>query len=353
MLRHGGGNRPPRFTDALLMATAHSTLTQTPALSDIRSRPECALKGVPMRRLLLVTILIGFCAAGTAAAAEWKVPGHFATIQDAVDSPKVKAGDTIIVRPGKHAGALLTKSLEIRGQGAAVINTGRLHPQSGKTEGFRLMPGSDGSTISNLTFEVGLGVISGEAVNNVTVVQNRFFNAYQAITNWGGSGWDISHNEIVDLETACGGGIGILIGDWQFIPSGVVDNLVAHNKVSGVLHVAPEDCGDYSGAGIVIYADFRNVGEGAVALAYNRVIKNKVSVVSDNPLLVDINAFEMTDTRHEVGVIHDNAIGFNDFRGTANQTALSPGLGEANLISRNFGENRGHGLHPGVFRPER
>ena len=89
----------------------------------------------------------------------------------------------------------------------------------------------------------------------------------------------------------------------------------------------------------------------AVALAYNRVIKNKVSIVSDNPALVDINAFELTDTSHELGVIYENAIGFNDFRGTASQIALSPpGLAGVNLISRNFGNNRGHGLHPSVFR---
>jgi hypothetical protein len=39
-----------------------------------------------------------------------------------------------------------------------------------------------------------LAIINGEAVNNVTVVQNRFLNANQAVTNWGGSGWGISRN---------------------------------------------------------------------------------------------------------------------------------------------------------------
>ena len=306
-----------------------------------------------MRRPLFVLILAGFCAANTATAAEWRVPGDFATIQAAIDSPSVVAGDVILVGPGPHAGAFVTKSVEIRGEGGAVINSGPLH-DSGKMQGFRLKAGSQGTTISHLTFEVGLAIINGAAVNNVTVVQNRFLNAYQAVSNWGGSGWDISHNDIVDLETACGGGIGILIGDWQATLSGVLDNLVAHNKISGTLHVSDGDCGGYAGAGIVIYADFRWGAPGAVALAYNRVIKNKVSVVSDNPGLVDINAFEMTDTRHELGVIYENAIGFNDFRGTASQIDLSPPeLAGVNLISRNFGNNRGHGLHPSVFRPDR
>jgi hypothetical protein len=309
-----------------------------------------------MRRVLFVTtlaVILAASAANTAIAAEWRVPGHFATIQEAIDSPDVQAGDLILVGPGPHAGALVTKSVEIRGSGGAVINTGPPHG-SGKTQGFRLLAGSHGTTISHLTFEVGLAIINGGAVNNVTVVQNRFLNAYQAVTNWGGSGWDISHNDIVNLETACGGGIGVLIGDYARKASGVVDNLVAHNKISGVLRVAPGDCGGYSGAGIVIFADFRPDGQvdpGAVALAYNRVIKNRVAIASDNPSLVDVNAFELTDTRHLPGVIYENAIGFNDFRGTASQIHLSPlALGEVNVISRNFGSNRGHGLHPSVFR---
>ena len=307
-----------------------------------------------MRRLLFAVSLVALLAFGTAPSAiasEWRVPGDFATIQEAVDSPGVSAGDVIIVGPGFHAGALLTKSVEIRGEGGALINTGPLH-SSGKAQGFRLLAGSQGTTISHLTFQVDLAIINGGAVNNVTVSHNRFLNANQAVTNWGGSGWDISHNEIVDLQTDCGGGIGVLIGDYNANQSGVFDNLVAHNRISGTLRVAPGDCGGYAGAGIVIYADFREPdGLGAVALAYNRVTKNKVAVVSDNPELVDINAFEMTDTRHEPGVIFENAVGFNDFRGTASQIDLSPPeLAGVNLLSRNLGTNRGHGLHPSVFR---
>ncbi len=59
----------------------------------------------------------------------------------------------------------------------------------------------------------------------------------------------------------------------------------------------------------------------------------------------------MTDTRGTSVVIHDNAVGFNDFRGTAIQIDLTPdNLGQSNDISRNLGENRGHGLHPSVFK---
>jgi hypothetical protein len=51
-------------------------------------------------------------------------------------------------------------------------------------------------------------------------------------------------------------------------------------------------------------------------------------------------------------VIFDNAIGFNDFRGMELQIYLTPeDLGNYNDISRNLGDNRGHGLHPSVFGP--
>jgi hypothetical protein len=112
------------------------------------------------------------------------------------------------------------------------------------------------TTNSHLTFQVDLAIISGASVNNVTVSHNRFLHANQAVTNWGGSGWDISHNEIVDLQTDCGGGIGIFIGDWQATPSGVVDNLVAHNRISGTLHVAPgvRDAYDFRLGDLVVRA---------------------------------------------------------------------------------------------------
>ena len=98
-----------------------------------------------MRRLLFamsVAALLLIGAVPSAFAAEWRVPGDFATIQEAVDSPDVSAGDVIYVGPGFHAGALLTKPVEIRGEGRAVINAGPAHPDSGKSQGFRLLAGS-------------------------------------------------------------------------------------------------------------------------------------------------------------------------------------------------------------------
>jgi len=178
---------------------------------------------------------------------------------------------------------------------------------------------------------------------------------YKEFPIGGGSGWKISHNKIFDLRTSNGGGIGILVADYS---GGVVENnVVSYNTISGTLHVSPTDGGGYAGSGIVLYADFRWGSAGAEEIKNNRVVQNKVSMVSDTPAVVDIVAFELTDTRPEpipdpYSVIFDNAIGFNDFRGTVTQISLTPeDLENYNTISRNLGDNRGHGLHPSLFGP--
>ncbi len=286
------------------------------------------------------------------AGTEWRVPGDFPTIQSAIDSAQVVNGDVIRVAPGDHSGALVTKSVEIKGEGDARIVDGPLHG-SGMKHGFRLLIGSDGATFSHLTFTTDLSIMNGDGVDDVTVTQCAFLDAVQAVSNWRGSRWQITHNEIIDLRTRCGGGIGILVADYS--GGAVNDNVVSHNRISGVLHVSPGDCGGYSGTGIVLYADFRWGRTGTADLSWNRVVKNKVNLVSDNPTLVPVWAFELTDTRNDSlsdVVIHDNAIGFNEWRDMPNQIALTPSdLDEYNPISRNLGENRGHGLHPGIFGP--
>lgn len=313
-----------------------------------------------MKKLIvsvLVTVLLLSIAIPTAVMAKttvWHVPGDFATIQGAIVDLAVSDGDTIMVSPGSHDGAYVDKAVKIIGTGGAVIDNGPLHP-AGLTMGFRLLAGSDGAEISHLQFEVDLAIMNGEAVDDVVIEHCTFLDTIQGISNWSGSGWVISHNNIIDLRTRCGGGIGILVADWT---GGTVENnVVSHNKITGTLYVAPDDCGGYNGAGIVLYADFRWGAAGAFEIKNNRVVQNKVSMVSDTPAVVDIVAFEMTDTRDNIDadpypVIFDNAIGFNDFRGTALQIDLTPDdLGNLNDISRNFGENRGHGLHPSVFGP--
>ncbi|MBN1858620.1 hypothetical protein JW848_05375 [Candidatus Bipolaricaulota bacterium] len=282
----------------------------------------------------------------------WRVPGDFATLQEAIDSPTVVDGDRILVEPGSHAGAYVDKSVEIRGEGGAAISDGPLHP-AGLVMGFRMLAGSDGASISHLTFEVDLGIMNGDAVDGVFVSHCTFLNTLQAVSNWRGCGWEISHNVIEGLRTRNGGGIGILIGD--FAGGVVTGNTVAYNTVRGVLAVDPDDGGGYNGSGIVLYADFRWGGAGASEISGNRVLHNTISLISDTPDVVDVAALELTDTRDDPElnpVIVDNAVGFNDFRGTAIQIALTPEeLADCNEISRNLGDNRGRGAHPSAFGP--
>lgn len=308
-----------------------------------------------MVAMVAVAAALLLATAGPASAAKWHVPGDFPTIQEAIDSSSVLAGDKILVGPGSHAGALVTKAVEIKGADGAIINDGPAH-SSGLIQGFRLLAGGDGATTSHLRFEeVDLVIMNGAAVDDVTVTQNTFINTVQAVSNWGGNGWEISHNVITDLRTRCGGGIGILIADWQATDGGVTDSVVSHNKISGTLHVAEGDCGGYNGTGVVLYADYRWDRSGAESIQYNRVVKNKISLTSDTPSVVDVVAIELTeadDPDLDENVIINNAIGFNDLRGTNLQIALTPeSLDEVNNISRNLGENRGHGLHPSAFGP--
>jgi len=286
----------------------------------------------------------------------WRVPGDFATIQEAIDSSDVTAGHRILVGAGSHAGAYVTKAVEIRGEGGAVIDSGPLFRPNRPdlVMGFRLLEGSDGASITHLTFAVGLAIMNGDAVDSVTVSHCTFIDSIQAVSNWSGCDWEITHNLVEGLRSRSGGGIGILVADRS--GGTVTGNVVAYNTIRGVLAVWADDCGEYNGSGIVIYADFRYVGYlGAEEISGNRVVHNTISLVSDTPDVVDVAAFELTDTRDDPNldpVIFENAIGFNDFRGTELQIVLTPEeLSDYNVISRNLGDNRGHGAHPSVFGP--
>lgn len=285
----------------------------------------------------------------------WRVPGDFPTIQDAIDADVVQDGDRILVGPGTFAGAVVTKGVHIKGKGKAVINTGpKFFERDGQTYtyGFLFPPdhSGDGASISHFRFDNVAFAIFNRGADDVTIEHNRIYNPIQGISHYASSGGIIRHNTITDLRTLNGGGIGIILLDRKATPEGVRDNLIAHNKISGTLHVWEKDGGGYDGSGIVLYADFRGTSPGAKAIAGNRVARNNVSLISDNPDVVGVNAFELTDTRDDPTldpVIFDNVIVFNDFRGTASQIVLTPeNLDEYNEISRNFGDNRGAGSRP-------
>jgi hypothetical protein len=294
------------------------SLKQAPARRDhlgvFREVPMSARLSLPA-----ATAVLSLLAAG-AAAESWRVPGQFPTIQAAIDSPLVKDGDTIRVRSGRHAGATVTKAVAIRAQGRAVIRTGPSVGPLGEA-GF-LFPGGgqgSGASVVGFVFDGVAFPVFSRGADDVTVERNTLLGPVQGVSNWGGgswgNGWDVTHNRIRGLRTACGGGIGIFFGDYQ--GGTVVANLVAHNEIGGRVLVPADDCGGYGASGVSIFADFRWGAAGAAAVEHNRVSKNRVRLESSRPELVPVSGVELAEL-DPVGpdrVIRDNAVVFNDLRG--------------------------------------
>lgn len=320
-------------------------------------------------RLVFLTLSASLFTVSSSIASTWRVPDDYATIQAAIDSPAVVAGDTIVVAAGSHVGATVTKSVEIRGEDGAVIVGGpNPWPGTQRVTGFFLPAGGAGSgaTISHFRFEVMFPIFSRGA-NDVTVSHNVMVGPTQGVTNWAGHwtgtgsfarGWTISHNKIVDLTVCNGGGIGILIGDARGGQT-ASDNVVTHNTITGTVALHPTcgtEYGGYNGTGIVLYADYRWGALGG-EITFNEIARNAVSLSSTIAELgVDVAAFEITDVRDDPDVpmvIRHNAVTFNDFRGTTLQIALTPAvIDQYNQIARNLGNNRGRGRGAKVIDPE-
>ncbi|MEX0825256.1 MAG: hypothetical protein WD184_00625 [Acidimicrobiia bacterium] len=241
------------------------------------------------------------------------------TIQDAIDA--AVAGATIRVCAGTYAGATVDKMVNLEAVGHVVIDTGPYSHPGFLVAGFLFPPdySGSGSSIRGFHFqgtqqtggddgELDFPIFSRGA-NGVAVSHNTMNDSLQGITNWNGSDWVIDHNTLTDLWTFCGGGIGILAGGFDGGAHG--DNEISHNEVSGTLHVSSGDCGGYDGTGIVLFADFRSGRAGATSLSGNTIHHNTVELVSDTPGVVNVNGFELTDTRDTVPVITGNNLSHN------------------------------------------
>ena len=279
---------------------------------------------------------------GTAGAAEWRVPGRFPTLQAAIDSSLVRDGDVLRVLPGQRTGATVTKALAIRAMGRVTIVDGPVVNSIGKA-GF-LFPGGgagSGATVDGFVFESVAFPVFSRGADDVSVTRNTMYGPNQGVTNWAngtwGKGWDITHNTILDLRTSCGGGIGILIGDYA--GGTVTGNVIAHNEVRGRVRVPSDDCGGYRAPGIVLFADWRYPGDAGATITLNRVVKNRVLVSSDDPALVTVEGVELSDTRDLPSEldITDNAVVYNDLRGMVVPVALTPvQLSTVNRIEKNL-----------------
>ncbi len=193
---------------------------------------------------------------------EWYVPDDFSTIQAAMNSASVNPGDTIIVRNGNWDGAVVTKAVTIRGEGAARITDGPAHPRYPTLHyGFKLGygGGGGGARITQLTFVCGPASWSIPALvfpifaylaDDVEVDHCTFINPVQGISNWCGNGWNVHHNEIIDMQHLSGGGIGMFAGVYDGTTAN--NNVFAHNKVTAEI-----SAGAYSLPGFALFADNR------------------------------------------------------------------------------------------------
>ena len=288
-----------------------------------------------------------------------KVPDDYATIQEAIDAATTHDGDVIIVAAGEWFGAVVTKSVEIKGIGGAKIVDG---PPYGPWQcGFKLETGSSGATISHFTFvEVELPIY-GWDIDDVTVEHNKIYDTMQGITNWDGDNWVIKQNVIEGIVVIRNsGGIGICVGSRY---SDVSGNVVAHNRI--VAHIGNDRT--FSVGGILLCADKR-YGWTPGEVSNNKIVHNKVKITGTSSTgagswaiglqVIGLSEYPPTDPdeiTYATGILHDNIVGFNDLRGSDYFVECLPvELEDVNTISRNLGEdaNRGHGEVPAkVFNP--
>jgi len=255
----------------------------------------------PFRRLLLTITVMGVIVGlpPEIRAAIIKVPKDYPTIQDAVDAGQ--PGDTIVVRPGKHNGAVVTKRLNIQGgfgQGKkTIINGGPQSHPDWKPElraGF-LFPGGSGggTTITGFTFDCGQlpggGLLAfavfSRGADNVSIIGNVINNPVQGITNWHGSNWSIKHNKILEQRALVGGGIGILIG--SFNGGHANQNKVINNYIVGSPQAEPT-VGPYTTPAILLMSDTR-FGRSGGPIINNSILNNQCEVASESGVGIELS----------------------------------------------------------------
>lgn len=214
-----------------------------------------------------ISLLLAGVAAAPARAGTLQVPQDYPTIQDAVAA--AEAGDQVRVGPGQWCGAVITKPLDLFGEGGATI-VGCPAPAPNLFGllriGFFLPDGSaSGTTIRHFVFD-GQGVsnanldplafaVFARDASDVIVQQNTVLGTVQAITNTRGSGWTVSHNDILGLTVLtcdgfCGGGDAIVFQ--QRTPAGprTHDNSATFNVITGTV---PDTLTEFSMVGVLVF----------------------------------------------------------------------------------------------------
>lgn len=255
-----------------------------------------------------------------ASPAEIIVPDDQSTIQAAVNA--AGSGDTILVKAGTWAGAVVNKSVNIIGGylgGESTITSGVPYKLGSTLEtAFRLDAGAYGAEIRDFTINCDSSAsfyfaVFSRGIDDVVVDTLIVNGAVQGITNWGGSNWEITDNLLNRTVAAGGGGIGIFLGALPSYPvcSG---NLVKDNTV-----VATATAAAYTTPGICLALDLRyppNTYDdltGDEDLSGNEILDNHVAASgSVNTVGIEVGVIGLegnaTKIAATLGLIHDNII---------------------------------------------
>jgi len=270
-----------------------------------------------------------------------KVPDNYPTIQEAINS--ALPGDKIIVGPGEYYGAIVNKSVEIMGEGGAVIVDGPPYGLDSTINiGFFLEAWtSSGATISGFTFFVDLPVF-GRVVDEVTVEHNIMNAPFQGVTCVCGNRWVIRYNDINGLTNLTAGGLGIWIVSSWILNLPANDNLVAFNKITADFPFSID-----INAGIALSSWGGQV-------TGNKVVYNRIVMTGWIGWTFAIAMAAWNQTLPPQTYMLGNMIGFNDLRRSSYDFVFCypPELVNYNVISRNLGENRAYdGVPPHIFNP--
>lgn len=271
--------------------------------------------------VVIMAIGIGNLAEARILGVDQSTPTAFQTIQDAVDA--ATDGDTIMIKKGRYAGAIVDKAVNIKGNSQVIIDIGiEIYSFPYGTRGFQVI--ADGVTISHLTIEgVGIGVEGRGSVDNPVgniVVSNvdirNLVTTYRpngtevgafGVYVYRGQEWTIAHNDISLADGFPGYGIYISRGQ---------SNLVAFNSIEH-FEQAP--------------ANSHYFGVALLRTQFNKIVHNTILIDAEKRACIYIGHYTSTD----------NIIGFNDFRGsTVDGLLLLGASADENLIEGNLGLNR-------------
>lgn len=123
-----------------------------------------------MKKLLLsLAVIVGVCSA--ASATTWRInsnpkaKAHFLTLQDAMSSLDVKSGDVLMLDPGQHAGATISKQVTIVGTGYFLgVNTDWVETASASVSGVLTLTSEEchlvGISVSRIDINADYNIIN-------------------------------------------------------------------------------------------------------------------------------------------------------------------------------------------------